>query len=596
MRSFLRRFVVLLPLLALMPGIATASSPTFADGFETGDLGRWATVAGDVTTQQAIVAHGSWAAALSAGGSPAYLRRSLTASVSSLYARSFFAVEAHTTEFTLLTFRDGAGVPILRFGLGSAGELFRLAVQGNTVKRSTSHITDSAWHELQVHVTVRRSLSRVDVWLDGAPLSALSGKVRLGRPSIGQIEVGDDSIGHTFDVAVDDVAADVAFIPAPDSSPPTQPTDLIAASATSSRVDLQWSPSRDDTGVDSYTVYRNGSTLGTTSTTSFADSAVVPSKTYTYTVDALDGWGNRSSQSAPITVEVPGEAAGPWVVMAAGDIACDPADPAFNAGTGTSAKCRQRATSDLLAQAAPDAVLALGDNQYECAGTNAFISSYDLAWGRMKSITYPVVGNHEYFTSGGTDCDTTGGARGYFQYFGARAGDPASGYYSFDIGPWHLIALNSECGKIGGCGVGSPQELWLRSDLEAHPTQCTLAFYHRPRFGPTGTADTPALGALWADLEARRVDVVLNGHVHAYDRFKPMSSSGQPDPDGIREFIVGTGGKSLQSLGTPVSTVDAQGTSSFGVLRLSLSVDSYAWSFLPVTKGGFTDSGSSVCV
>jgi acid phosphatase type 7 len=595
MRSFLRRCLIVVPLLALIPGMAAASGPALADGFESGGLQGWAVVSGGVAAQQDIVAHGSWAARLTATSSPAYLRRPLPSPVTSLYARTFFAVQSRSTELVLLSLRTSTDSPILRFGLGGSGEVFRLAATTNTIKRSSAAITDSAWHELQVHVIVRRSSSRVEVWLDGVGLSDLAGKVRIGRSPIGQLEIGDDSLAHSFDVAVDDVAADARFIAAPDSTPPTQPQDLVATATTSSRVDLRWSPSSDESGVASYTVYRDGQPIGTTGATDFADSSVAPSTSYTYAVDAVDAWMNRSTLSSPVIVDVPAED-GPWIVMAAGDIACDPADAAFNAGAGTSSKCRQRATSDLIASEAPDAVLALGDNQYECAGLSAFMASYDLAWGRMKAITYPVAGNHEYFTSGGTDCDSTGGARGYFQYFGARAGDPSRGYYSFDLGPWHVIALNSECGKVGGCSSGSPQETWLRSDLDSHAAECTLAFYHRPRYGPTSTQDTPSLGALWADLEASHVDVVLNGHVHAYDRFIPLSASGQPDPDGVREFIVGTGGKSLQSVGTPNSTVAVQDSSTFGVLRLSLSSGSYAWSFLPATGGGFSDSGSALCV
>ena len=134
--------------------------------------------------------------------------------------------------------------------------------------------------------------------------------------------------------------------------------------------------------------------------------------------------------------------------MAAGDQACDPTASSFNSGLGTSTSCRQKYTSDLLVNRDLAAVLALGDIQYECGGYNAFLQSYDPTWGRVKSITYPVPGNHEYHTTGGMDCDATGNALGYFNYFGAAAGDPAKGYYSFDVGAWHLIALNSNCAKV----------------------------------------------------------------------------------------------------------------------------------------------------
>src|SRR5215208_5115758 len=150
------------------------------------------------------------------------------------------------------------------------------------------------------------------------------------------------------------------------------------------------------------------------------------------------------------------------VIAAAGDIACDPSSSSFNAGNGTSESCRQKYTSDLLVNGGFAAILALGDIQYYCGGYQAFLQSYDLSWGRVKDITRPAVGNHEYLTSGGTDCTPANeGATGYFNYFGAAAGTPGQGYYSYNIGDWHLIALNSNCGDAGGCGPLSPQGQWL---------------------------------------------------------------------------------------------------------------------------------------
>lgn len=150
-------------------------------------------------------------------------------------------------------------------------------------------------------------------------------------------------------------------------------------------------------------------------------------------------------------------AGGDPVIAAAGDIACDPSSSSFNGGNGTSGSCRQKATSDLLASLGVAAVLPLGDNQYYCGGYNAFLQSYDPSWGRLKSITHPSVGNHEYLTSGGTDCNTANaGADGYFKYFGAAAGIKGQGYYSFDIGTWHLIALNTNCSSAGGLRRDEP--------------------------------------------------------------------------------------------------------------------------------------------
>ncbi len=177
------------------------------------------------------------------------------------------------------------------------------------------------------------------------------------------------------------------------------------------------------------------------------------------------------------------------VIAAAGDIACDPSDANFANGSGNSNACRQKYTSDLLVNAGLSAVLDLGDNQYYCGGYQAFLQSYDLSWGRLKSITHPSVGNHEYLTSGGTGCDTTNaGAAGYFNYFGSAAGTPGQGYYSYDVGTWHVIALNSNCTDAGGCGSSSPQYKWLQSDLAAHTNFCTLAYWHIPLFSSGGRA------------------------------------------------------------------------------------------------------------
>ncbi len=231
------------------------------------------------------------------------------------------------------------------------------------------------------------------------------------------------------------------------------------------------------------------------------------------------------------------------VIAAAGDIACDPTNANFNSGNGNTNNCREKATSDLLVNGGFAAVLALGDNQYYCGGYQAFLQSYDLTWGRIKSITHPAVGNHEYLTSGGTGCDpTNAAAAGYFQYFGSAAGTKGAGYYSFDIGTWHLIALNSNCGDAGGCNLNSPQGKWLEADLAAHSNFCTLAYWHIPLFSSGGRANANSL-PFWNSLYNHNADLVLAGHDHMYERFAPQTPGGVADPvRGIREIMVGTGG------------------------------------------------------
>lgn len=288
---------------------------------------------------------------------------------------------------------------------------------------------------------------------------------------------------------------------------------------------------------------------------------------------------------------VTAQTGGASTVIAVGDIACDPTSPDFNGGQGDAKFCQQKATSDLAAQAHPDAVLVLGDNQYENGTFADFQKSYDPTWGRFKDITYPVPGNHEYLTPGAT---------GYFEYFGAR-GAPPGGYYSFDVGAWHMIALNSECAQpgVGGCGVGSPQESWLVSDLAAHRTMCTLAFWHEPRFTSGRNGNHPAQQALWEDLYAFGAEIVLNGHDHIYERFAPQNALQKPDSNGIREFIVGGGGNNHQpNYGTIQPNSVVRDNTTYGVLKLTLRAGSYDWQYLPAQhqgNGTFTDGGTGTC-
>ena len=284
------------------------------------------------------------------------------------------------------------------------------------------------------------------------------------------------------------------------------------------------------------------------------------------------------------------------VIAAAGDIACDPAGPTFNGGNGSAGSCRQKYTSDLLANAGLTAVLPLGDTQYDCGGYQAFLQSYDLSWGRVKNISHPVVGNHEYLTSGGTDCTVANeGAAGYFNYFGAAAGNPGQGYYSYDIGTWHVIALNSNCTDIGGCTLSSPQGQWLAADLAANSNWCTLAYWHIPLFSSGGRAEVNSRD-LWQILYDHDADLILNGHDHIYERFAPQAPDGTADSvRGIREFIVGSGGANHTSLETIAANSEVRNTDTFGVLKLTLHTTSYNWKFVPEAGKTFTDSGSQAC-
>jgi hypothetical protein len=254
------------------------------------------------------------------------------------------------------------------------------------------------------------------------------------------------------------------------------------------------------------------------------------------------------------------------VIVAAGDICGSPTD------------CAPTAT--LIDQIAPTRVLPLGDNAYVDGTLDEYDAYYDPNWGPYKSITNPVPGNHDYHT---TD------AQGYYDYFGTRARGP---YYSYNLGSWHLIALTGDI----DVSAGSAQELWLKADLAAHPSQCILAYWHEPRF-TSGTEhfSDESFDPFWRDLYAAGADIVLNGHVHNYERFAKQNPDGQAVANGIREFVVGTGGDSHYTSGAPIANSQIQDDSTFGVLKLTLHPGSYDWKFVPVAGETFTDSGSTTC-
>ncbi|HEX2850464.1 MAG TPA: metallophosphoesterase [Acidimicrobiales bacterium] len=262
--------------------------------------------------------------------------------------------------------------------------------------------------------------------------------------------------------------------------------------------------------------------------------------------------------------------AGPGItVVAAGDIACAPGAPP------SPSECQQAATADLAASLHPDAVIAAGDLQYDAGARRAFDASYAPSWGRLRDLTHPAVGNHEYGTSH---------AAGYFGYWGDRAGAPGKGWYSWDLGGWHFVALDSDC-SIVGCGEGSAQLAWLRADLATSSATCTLAYWHHPRFSSGLHGDDASVDPLWRALVAAHADIVVSGHDHDYERFASK--------DGLRQFVVGTGGRNLYPVLKPEAGSQAV-AERFGVLRLTLSAASYAWEFHAI-GGDVLDRGTAPC-
>ena len=232
-------------------------------------------------------------------------------------------------------------------------------------------------------------------------------------------------------------------------------------------------------------------------------------------------------------------------------------------------------------------VFTAGDNAYESGTYEEFMSRYDPTWGTEKARTKPSVGNHEYEISP---------ASGYFDYFGAAAGARDKGYYSYDLGEWHIISLNSMCEEVGGCGATSPMVRWLRQDLASNPEACTLAYFHHPLFSSGEHGNQTKMRPTWDVLYAKGADVVINGHDHDYERFAPQSPSGKLDTaKGIREFVVGTGGAGLRPFGTIEAHSEVRKANTYGVLKLTLHPESYEWKFVPVAGESFTDSGTDKC-
>ena len=267
------------------------------------------------------------------------------------------------------------------------------------------------------------------------------------------------------------------------------------------------------------------------------------------------------------------------VIAAAGDISC-----ASDMETDEDS-CWQEATSDLLVRGNAWAVLTLGDNQYLDGELAEFQRSYASSWGRVKAITRPSPGNHDYHVPD---------AKGYFAYFGPLAGQRGQGYYSFDVGRWHIIALNSNCDHVGGCDEGDPQEVWLRADLEANPSECTLAYWHHARFSSGDHGNDDNTDAFWRALYEAGADVVLSGHDHDYERFAPQDPDQHADPGGIRQFVVGTGGRSMDEFMAIPETNSQVRASTFGVLELTLRNGGYDWRFVDA-RGSFEDSGTGTC-
>lgn len=280
----------------------------------------------------------------------------------------------------------------------------------------------------------------------------------------------------------------------------------------------------------------------------------------------LGGCGGGSGEAVPAT----------FTVAVAGDIGqCFGAPAATSAAAKTAALVRPE---DALA-------LTLGDNAYDSGTPEEFASCFDPTWGAFKPRIRPAIGNHDTYTPD---------AAGYFGYFGAQAGPDRRGYYSFDHGGWHFIALNSS----GDVSARSAQYEWLVADLaSSRGTPCTIAYWHYPLFNSGDRHGvSPEMKPFFQALYDAGVEIVLSGHEHVYERFAPQTADGVADPvRGVRQFVVGTGGHVLDTFGPPMANSEVRVGGSWGILRLTLGNGTYSWQFMPAGGGAALDSGRDVC-
>ena len=404
---------------------------------------------------------------------------------------------------------------------------------------------------------------------DTSPYSLQWVPVREGVHSL-TARATDDEAAVTVSPAVS-----VTVIPAPvtpNQAPavaltaPTNGSSVVAGTT----VTVSASASDADGTVRRVEFLAGSASIGTDATSPYSI-AWTPSVTGAYSITARaidDDDAATTSASRTLTVTAPA-----------------PVGSATFVGAGDIARCT--ATNDEATAALLDGiagtVFTLGDNVYDNGTATEFATCYDPSWGRHRSRTRPVAGNHDYNTTGAT---------GYYDYFGDAAGPRGKGYYSFDLGGWHIIVLNSNISR----GATSEQIAWLRADLTASAARCTMALWHHPRFSSGSHGNDSTQQPFWDVLYEFQADVVLVGHDHEYERFARQTPTGVADPTrGIRQFVVGTGGTSLRSFSTIRANSEFRNSTTWGVIKLDLVPTGYSWSYITTPNGAVVDSGTETC-
>ncbi|AXB43659.1 discoidin domain-containing protein [Amycolatopsis albispora] len=356
-----------------------------------------------------------------------------------------------------------------------------------------------------------------------------------------------------------------------DIEAPSAPSGLKATSATTDAITLAWTPATDNVGVTGYEVLRNGNVVGTSTTAGFTDTNLASGTTFTYAVRARDAAGNLSAPSASVQASTqPGNGTGGTVFVIAGDIA------------KRELPSEHSKTAELVAGIKPQHVLTVGDNQYDNGTLSEFRAYYDKTWGKFKSITKPTPGNHEWYDQ----------LKGYKAYFGSIATPQGKPYYSFDVGDFHFVALDSDPVTDGN---HAEQVTWLKQDLAKNTKSCVVGYWHHPRFNSGEYGDNKAIAPLWDEMVKARADVVFGGHDHHYERIKPLNSQGRVDEaNGVRSAIVGIGGDSLYTQIKPRDGVE-KSFAKHGVMKFVTSGKTYSWEIIG-TDGKLLDkAGPYTC-
>ncbi|MFI9383807.1 discoidin domain-containing protein [Kutzneria sp. NPDC052558] len=486
---------------------------------------------------------------------------------SSSYAGSK-AVDGNTTG-TRWASVEGADPQWLRVDLGQAATVHRVVItwEAAYAKQYRIEMSDDGTNFTTV-TAVDSGDGRAD------DLTGLSGHGRYVR-FVGLSRA--TSYGYSFyEMQVFGVADSAG-----DTQAPSTPTGLVAGETSATSVALSWQAATDNVAVAGYDILRDGKVVASTEEPTYSDIALAANTSYTYSVRSRDTAGNVSPVSAPITVQTKTGGSGAFVLAAAGDIA--------EQCTASDSNCAHVKTAKLVDQMKPSAVITMGDNQYDDAHLSDYKNYYDKTWGRFKGITRPVPGNHDTYDSPKY--------HGYDTYFGSAAKPDGQRYYSWDMGNWHFIALDSTeymTHDLAPGAGGGDQTAWLKQDLAKNTKGCVAAYYHHPRWSSGDHGDNKDSIDLWNTLVDNKVDLVLNGHDHDYERFIPQNASGKSDKNGPVEIVGGSGGADLYPLSAKHATT-AKLLKTYGVLKLSLTDSTFQTQLIGVDGKTLDSSPTYTC-